>query len=139
MTPGYSGTPLARKLGIRPGALVLLVGAPAGFERTLAGLPEDARVVRRAARGSHDVILAFTTRRARLAQAFERLVPRLAQEGGLWACWPKQASGVATDLSDGAVRALGLATGLVDNKVCAVDDTWSGLRFVRRVADRRER
>ncbi len=136
---GYSGTPLARKLGIRPAARVLLVGAPRGFEDTLEGLPADVRPTRRARAGArHDVIVAFASERARLAPELPRLAAALAEDGGLWICWPKKASGVATDLGDGPVRALGLSLGLVDNKVCAIDETWSGLRFVRRVADRRK-
>lgn len=138
--PGYSGTPLAKKLGIRAGARVLLSGAPRRFESTLDGLPPDARVTRRTRAGtSYDVIVVFAPDRARLAAELERLVPALVEDGGLWACWPKKASGVATDLGDGVVRALGLGAGLVDNKVCAVDERWSGLRFVRRLVDRRKK
>jgi hypothetical protein len=92
--------------------------------------------LRRALRGSFDVILAFAVRRVELERRLPALRSALAADGGLWLAWPKRASGVETDLGDGAVRALGLAAGLVDNKVCAIDETWSGLRFVYRLEDR---
>ena len=137
---GYSGTPLAKKLGIKDGHSVLLVGAPQGFERTLDGLPASARVSRTAAsRSTLDVILLFVDGRADLAKRFGTLARRLAPAGGLWVAWPKRASGVPTDLDENAIRHTGLAAGLVDNKVCAVDDTWSGLRFVFRLKDRPSR
>jgi len=134
---GYSGTPLARKLGIRPGARVLLDGAPEGFADELGELPDGVEL-KRAARGKapFDVILLFAPDAAALERRLDERVARLGTAGGLWIAWPKKASGVTTDLSGDAVRARGLATGLVDNKVCAVDETWSGLRFVRRLADR---
>lgn len=132
---GYSGTPLPRKLGIGEGARVALVRAPEGFEDALAPLPDGARL-RADARGTLDVVVFFVTRRSELERRFPKLAGHLAPAGGLWVAWPKRASGVATDLGEGAVRSIGLAAGLVDNKVCAVDDTWSGLRFVYRLADR---
>lgn len=132
---GYSGTPLARKLGIRPGARVGLIGAPAGFDTVLGALPEGV-AVRTRLRGRFDVIVAFASRRAVLVRRLEALKDTLEPDGGLWLAWPKRSSGVATDLTEADVRALGLGTGLVDNKVCAIDATWSGLRFVYRVADR---
>jgi hypothetical protein len=132
---GYSGTPLSKKLGIKPGARVALVRAPDDLERALAPLPDDV-VVRRDARGPLDVILLFVTRRAELARRFPKLVTTLKTDGGLWVAWPKRASCVVTDLHFDPVQRIGLDAGLVDNKVCAIDDTWSGLRFVRRVADR---
>jgi hypothetical protein len=136
-TAGYSGTPLPRKLGVKPGAHILLLDAPEGFEETLGALPADVEL-RRGLRGRapFDVIVLFAPDAAALERRLEPAIARLAVAGGLWIAWPKKASGIATDLSDGAVRARGLATGLVDNKVCAVDATWSGLRFVRRLADR---
>jgi hypothetical protein len=135
---GYSGTPLPQKLGIKPGARVLLSGAPAGFERALAPLPEGAEVARTArGKAPYDVILCFAADARALERRLVSALPRLSESGGLWVAWPKQASGVPTDLAEGAVRARGLATGLVDNKVCAVDEVWSGLRFVRRLADRK--
>ena len=132
---GYSGTPLPRKLGIKPGARLALIGAPDGFDQTLGELPEDVRVLRRA-RGPLDVIVAFHRRRAELERHLGALREALDPAGGLWIAWPKRASGVATDLNDNVVRELGLATGLVDNKVCAIDGVWSGLRLVYRLRDR---
>ena len=132
---GYSGTPLPQKLGIKPGARLALLGAPDGFEVALAPLPEGVDT-RTAARGPLDVALLFTTRRADLERRFARVASVLQPAGGLWVVWPKKASGVPTDLTENVVREIGLAAGLVDNKVCAVDETWSGLRFVIRVQDR---
>jgi hypothetical protein len=133
--PGYSGTPLAKKLGIKAGHRVALVGAPEGFESQLEPLPPRVRVSRRA-QGNLDVILFFTRSEAKLVDRFARLKGRLVPNGGLWIAWPKKSSGVATDLSFDPVQKVGLAAGLVDNKVCAVDETWSGLRFVYRLKDR---
>ncbi|MGZ4537243.1 MAG: DUF3052 domain-containing protein [Nocardioidaceae bacterium] len=132
-TAGYSGTPLPRKLGIKPGHRVLLVGAPEDFD--LGPLPE-VQLNRRAGRTPYDVILAFTPDRRALDRRFAPLADRLIGNGGLWIAWPKRSSGVPTDLDENVVRDVGLAAGLVDNKVCAVDHTWSGLRFVIRLRDR---
>jgi hypothetical protein len=133
---GYSGTPLPRKLGIKPGDRLALVDAPAGLDETLGELPPGV-VVRRRLQGSFDVIVAFCGQRARLEAGLPRWRGALDQAGGLWIAWPKRTSGIETDLGDGVVRELGLAAGLVDNKVCAIDATWSGLRFVYRLTDRR--
>ena len=139
---GYSGTPLPKKLGIRPGSRVLLAGAPAGFEGTLGALPEGARLLGPSAKGA-DVTLVFAERAAHLAPAFARLSERMATDGCLWVAWPKKAAqktaGRASDLSFDAVQEIGLAAGLVDAKICAVDATWSGLKFVIRRADRAKR
>ena len=135
---GYSGTPLARKLGIKPGARVALVRAPDGFETTLEPLPEGVRMQTQA-RASLDVVVFFATRLAELDRRFQSLARAVAPDGGLWIAWPKRTSNVATDLREGVVRDVGLAHGLVDNKVCAVDDVWSGLRFVYRLSDRPSR
>jgi len=135
---GYSATPLPQKLGVKPGARLALLRAPAGFERALNPLPEGVRL-RMQARGAQDVVLFFATRRAELERRFDALARAVAPAGGLWIAWPKRTACVATDLREGIVRELGLAHGLVDNKVCAVDDTWSGLRFVYRVSDRPSR
>ena len=132
---GYSGTPLPRKLGIRPGARVAMIGAPDGFADTLGDLPAGVEV-RTRLRGDFDVIVAFFVGQGALERRLPTLRAALDQAGGLWLAWPKRTSGVATDLGDGIVRELGLAAGLVDNKVCAIDETWSGLRFVYRIADR---
>jgi hypothetical protein len=134
---GYSETPLPRKLGIKPGARVGLVGAPANFNRTLGELPLGATI--RAVGGGHDpfdVIVCFAGSAAGLARDLPGLAARLDPAGGLWIAWPKKSSGLTTDLIELEVRRRGLALGLVDNKVCAIDDTWSGLRFVVRLADR---
>jgi hypothetical protein len=135
MRPVTTSSPLPRKLGIKEGARVTLVHAPAGFDRALEPLPDGVTVGSRVGR-SLDVIVFFTKRRADLARRFERLAASLDSAGGLWIAWPKKASGVATDLDQAVVMEIGLATGLVDNKVCALDDTWSGLRFVVRKANR---
>jgi hypothetical protein len=128
---GYSGTPLPRKLGIRAGERVALLGAPEGFENTLGALPEEVRIGR-AARGRPERILLFTTSRADLKRRFPAVARALAEGGGLWIVWPKKASGMASDLGGNEVRAFGLAAGFVDYKICAVDATWSGLLFARR-------
>jgi hypothetical protein len=128
---GYSGTPLPTKLGIKPGALVALVDAPEGFMDTLGELPPGV-TVRRQARGPTDVIVAFFLRRAEFERRLPALTAALQPDGGLWVAWPKKASGVATDMTENVIRDVALPTGLVDNKVCAVDDTWSGLRLVIR-------
>ncbi len=128
-------SPLARKLGIRPDARVALVGAPHGFEGALGELPAGVQV-RRRLQGSFDVIVAFSAQRSLLARRLPGLCAALEPDGGLWLAWPKRSSGVAGDLGDAAVRAAGLEAGLVDNKVCAIDATWSGLRFVHRLRDR---
>jgi hypothetical protein len=132
---GYSGTPLPKKLGIREGSRVAVVSAPDGFMRVLGPLPAGVDL-RTDARGRCDVVVFFVTRRAELARRFPSFVRALQTDGGLWVSWPKKTSGVATDLGFDAVQEVGLHAGLVDNKVCAIDRTWSGLRFVRRVADR---
>jgi hypothetical protein len=135
LTAGSSGTPLAKKLGIREGDRVALANPPAGLDSLLAPLPASVVLLRRAV-GPLDVAILFATRRAGLARRLERAARLLERNGGLWVCWPKRTSGVATDLTEHVVREIGLAAGLVDNKVCAVDDTWSGLRFVYRLQDR---
>jgi hypothetical protein len=126
---GYSGTPLPKKLGIASESIVALIGEPA--EGVVQGLPAGT-TVRRAVRGKADVVIAFFTER----RAFERRIDALGRmifpAGGLWVAWPKRASGVATTMDENVVRAVALPLGLVDNKVCAIDETWSGLRLVWR-------
>jgi hypothetical protein len=135
---GYSGTPLLTKLGVKDEHLVLLDRAPAGFDLGATG----ARVVRRlpAAGRELDVSLTFQTTRADLAARLPVLQGRTATAGMIWACWPKKAAqkalGIASDLDDGYVRALGLELGWVDVKVAAIDETWSGHKLVRRLRDR---
>jgi hypothetical protein len=132
---GYSGTPLVRKLGIKPHARLGLISAPEGFLSLLGELPEDVSV-RSRVRGPLDVIVAFFLDRSELVRRLPALKAALDQAGGLWIAWPKRASGVATDMTEHVVRELALAAGLVDNKVCAIDETWSGLRIVYRLRDR---
>jgi hypothetical protein len=128
---GYSGTPLAKKLGIGEGTSVACLDEPMDFRDLLAPIP-DAVEFRTSVRGRVDVVVAFFIRRA----AFERRLAAMGRAifpaGGLWIAWPKRASGVATDMTEDVVREVALPTGLVDNKVCAIDDTWSGLRIVWR-------
>ena len=132
---GYSGTVLPKKLGIHEGARVALVGAPVGFEGVLTPLPAGVHMLKQP-RSNLDVVVFFVTRRAELQRRFPRLAAALRCDGGLWIAWPKRTAGVATDLCERDVREIGLASGLVDNKVCAVDDVWSSLRFVYRLSDR---
>lgn len=134
MSVGYSGTPLPAKLGIKPGSRVLLDGAPADLP--LEPLPAGVTPHRRPGRDPYAVVLLFTPAAARLHARWPALVPRLETAGRLWVCWPKRSSGVPTDLTEDRIREFGLAEGLVDVKVCAVDTTWSGLAFVRRLEDR---
>jgi hypothetical protein len=132
---GYSGTPLPRKLGIKDGSRVGLLGAPAGFDATLGELPPGVEI-RRRARAPLDVLVAFFTRRSELVRRLPALQRAMTRSAGLWIAWPKRASGVDTDIDENFVRELGLAAGLVDNKVCAIDEVWSGLRLVYRLRDR---
>ena len=132
---GYSSTPLARKLGIKPDGRVALLAAPGGFESMLAPMPAGARVMR-SARKAVDVVVAFARTDAQLDARLARGRELLKSDGGLWIAWPKKSTGVQTSLDFDAVQGAGLLTGLVDNKVCAMDDTWSALRFVVRRADR---
>jgi hypothetical protein len=130
---GYSRTPLPKKLGIKPGSVTALIGAPKGFESTLGPLPEGARL-RRGARGRFDLVLWFPRSRKDL-EARVAAIARLPWSAGLWIHWPKKTSGVVSDLDGNGVRSAGLAAGLVDYKVAAVDATWSGLKFARRKGD----
>ena len=127
---GYSGTPLPQKLGIKPGSVVAVVAAPDGFEALLDPLPPGASL-RADARGRPDLALWFVCSSRELRS--DR-IDRLADGRPLWIAWPKKTSGVETDLTESVVRQAGLARGLVDTKVCAIDETWSGLLFRRRVA-----
>lgn len=137
MPAGYSGTPLPKKLGIKPGHRVGVIRAPEHLDALLEGLPSGARRLQfRSTSPHYDVIMLFARDRRTLAREWTRAVGRLDIDGGLWVAWPKKTSALHVDLGDSGVRALGLAGGLVDNKVCAIDEDWSGLRFVYRVADR---
>ncbi len=134
---GYSGTPLVKKLGIQEGHCVVFSNAPPEFLPELGTLPPNV-TVRDDLRGKEPfhVIVLFVTRETDLRREFRRHARRLVPEGGLWVAWPKRASGVETDLTEARVQAVGLEEGLVDNKVCAIDDVWSSLRFVVRRKDR---
>jgi hypothetical protein len=132
---GYSGTSLAKKLGIKEGHRVAFPSAPTGFTDLLGRLPEDVSIKSRAS-GPLDVIVFFTKSRAGLERRLPGLRRAMDPAAGLWIAWPKRSSGVETDMTEDVARELGLANRLVDNKVCAIDDTWSGLRLVIRLEDR---
>ena len=125
-------TPLSGKLGIKPGCRLLLDSAPPGWALSDSPTPVHTR----AGPDPYDVILLFCPDVATMARRFEPLAARLTTAGALWAAWPKRSSGVVTDLTEAGLREYGLATGLVDVKICAIDATWSGLKFVRRLRDR---
>ena len=131
---GYSGTPLAKKLGIKEGFNVRFINAPAELDKEL-DLPPNVTVNSRA-RKPIDLVLLFVTTERELERTFSTYAAKLPPTGMLWICWPKKISGVASDLSDNVVRELGLAKGLVDVKVCAINEVWSGLKFVIRLKDR---
>jgi len=134
---GYSGTPLPQKLGIKERHKVAFVGAPKGFATTLGALPTGVTSQSNlAGKVALDVIVVFVNKRTDLVAKIEAARPRMAQACGLWIAWPKKSSGVATDITENVIREVALPTGLVDNKVCAIDETWSGLRLVIRVANR---
>ena len=131
---GDSGTPLVKKLGIKSGFNIAFVNAPRDFARTL-DLPTEVAINSRTQRPL-DFVLLFVKDQKSLTIGFSQYAARLKPAGMLWVAWPKKSSGVMTDLSETPVRAIGLAAGLVDVKICAVDDTWSGLKFVFRLKDR---
>jgi hypothetical protein len=139
---GYSGTPLPKKLGISEGDDVAFRGAPETFRRTLGKLPDGVTVrsrvsvPRNASAPRLDVVVAFFTRRSDFERHLTKLMDALDVDGGLWISWPKGSSGVPTDITEDVVRDVGVARGMVDNKVCAIDETWSGLRLVYRRDDR---
>ena len=134
-TAGYSGTPLPQKLGIKPSARLAVVGAPPDFARTLGELPDGVEQADLSG-APVDVLIAFYTDASSLRASFEDHARLVAPHGAVWIAWPKRASGVATDLEGNVLRDVGRPTGMVDNKVCAIDDTWSGLRFVVRKENR---
>jgi len=132
---GYSGRPLVEKLGIKPHTRIAIVGAPRTYRRTLGKLPAGVTVTA-SPRGVLPFIHFFTRSRNELESALPGLMKALKPDGALWISWPKKASGVDTDITEDVVRAVALAGGLVDVKVAAIDDVWSGLKLVRRLKDR---
>jgi len=128
---GYSGTPLAKKLGIKDGARVCLTNAPAHYARLVAPLPDGVRMVK-AIDDKTDLIHIFATRRRDLETGLKRAIQLMRTDAAIWVSWPKKASGLATDISEDTIRDVALPMGLVDIKVCAVDETWSGLKLVIR-------
>lgn len=133
--PGYSGTPLPKKLGIKPGFRLLFIDAPSEVLAELESSTAGCEVVR-SRKVEIDFAMVFAKRRSMLSTEFNRLEKQLSPTGMLWASWPKKSAGVATDLDENVVREIGLARSLVDVKVCAVTEIWSGLKFVRRLKDR---
>jgi len=134
---GYSGTPLPKKLGVKPNQRIALVNAPNDFAKVLGPLPENAAILKRL-NGPLDLILLFVDREQTLTKQFPILANKLQRNGMIWVAWPKKSSGVATDLVFEKVQRIGLDCGLVDVKICAVDDVWSGLKFVIRLRDRKK-
>jgi len=134
---GYSGKPLVAKLGIKPAHRLAFVGAPTGYVESLGELPADAKVLR-SIKAPLDFIQLFVKDSHSLKARIPELKALLAETGMLWVSWPKKASGVVTDLTEDVIRRVGLAEGLVDIKVCAVDETWSGLKFVIPVKARKK-
>jgi hypothetical protein len=135
---GYSGTPLVKKLGIKEGLRLAFINAPENFEDELCALPPGIAVDRQGRRGA-DFIILFVKTEGDLEKRLPKLAARLSPSGMFWVAWPKKASGVPTDLSFNVVQNLGLEAGLVDIKICAIDETWSGLKFVYRLKDREDR
>lgn len=135
---GYSGSPLPKKLGLKEGSRIALVNAPKDFERELGELPSNAEIVTRVTKPL-DIVLLFVLNEHALLRDFDKLAKKLASNGMIWVAWPKKSSGVATDLSFERVQRIGLDAGLVDVKICAIDEVWSGLKFVFRLKDRPQR
>ena len=135
---GYSGTPLAKKLGIVTGSRIFLSDAPKDYLKLVAPLPEGVRVVPRID-SETDIVHIFSTQRARLEKALRTALTRLRQDGMIWVSWPKKSSKVPTDITENTIREMALPMGLVDTKVCAVDEVWSGLKLVVRKENRRGR
>ena len=134
---GYSGTPLVKKLGFKEGFRIGMVNPPKGIQKELAPLPDNVSINVGSLTKPLDLIILFADSQKTLRSKFPGLARKLVQSGMLWIAWPKKASGIATDLSDNSVREIGLAAGLVDVKVCAINDIWSGLKFVYRLEDRK--
>ena len=134
---GYSGTPLPRKLGVKENQRIALINEPSNFQNLLGTLPPNTQVVKRLT-APLDLVLLFVQTERSLAKQFAGITKKIATNGMVWVAWPKKSSGVATDLSFERVQRIGLDCGLVDVKICAVDDVWSGLKFVIRLRDRKK-
>jgi hypothetical protein len=137
VSAGYSGTPLARKLGFKPGMRVYYAGAPKQFSDLVGALPDGIQVLRRATKDL-DLVVLFASERRALVRGLQTLHPRLASTGMIWVAWPKRAAQVPTDITEDVVRDVALPRGLVDVKVCAIDEVWSGLKLVVRKELRRD-
>lgn len=136
---GYSGTPLVKKLGIKEGFRVAFVNSPKGFKKELEPLPNNVRIIVEPLSKPLDLIILFSDSERTLKKVLSKLAQKLTPNGMLWIAWPKKSSGVPTDLSFDNVQQTGLRAGMVDVKICAVNDTWSGLKFVYRKKDRKSR
>jgi hypothetical protein len=134
---GYSGTPLPRKLGVKEDQKIALINAPLNFERELGELPAYTKLVKRLV-PPLDLVLLFVDREKTLMKQFPELATKLSTNGMIWIAWPKKSSGVPTDMTFERVQRIGLDCGLVDVKICAIDDIWSGLKFVIRLKDRKK-
>jgi hypothetical protein len=134
---GYSGTPLVKKLGFKEGFDTGLLNPPNGFHKELTLLPNNVAISIGSLTKPLDLIILFSDSQKMLKSEFPKAARKLAKNGMLWIAWPKKASGVSTDLTENSVRQIGLDAGLVDVKVCAINDVWSGLKFVYRLADRK--
>jgi hypothetical protein len=133
---GYSGTPLAKKLGLKEGFRVAFVNSPKGFQKELGVLTPGFEIKTGTLTKPLDLIVLFVNSQQTMLTEFPRLARKLSKNGMLWVAWPKKTSGIATDLTGNIVRDIGLGIGLVDVKVCAVNEIWSGLKFVYRLKDR---
>ena len=134
---GYSGTPLPKKLGLKEKQRVALINEPASFQKQLGKLPDDTVIVEKLS-APLDLVVLFVDREKLLAKQFPALAKKLSSNGMIWVAWPKKSSGVPTDLTFNNVQRIGLDCGLVDVKICAVDEVWSGLKFVIRLKDRKK-
>jgi len=137
-TAGYSGTPLAGKLGFKPGYLVYAIAPPPDYEELLAPLPEGLKIIRNL-RGTPDAVHLFSRDRAELSKLLPKLMNEIPPDGMIWISWPKKASGVPSTITEDGIREIALPLGLVDIKVCAVDETWSGLKLVIRRENRKRK
>ena len=135
---GYSGTPLPQKLGIKPGLMVVTINPPANYRRLLGQIPDSVTFSERLKSGSSFVHL-FTSRRSEMQKKMSILRDKISDNGAIWVSWPKKSSGIATDVTEDVIREIALPLGFVDIKVCAVDDTWSGLKLMIRRENRKSK